>query len=206
MEHSNKIIGLITAILLLFSSVVLADNKLGIEPFSIKAGETRDLVICLDNDKAITAVLFDMILPQGLMIPVDADDEFQIAIAGRTTTKKHSLDANAIEGGYRFLLASMQNSVFSGTEGALITITLVANSDFAGGKITLRDIELVSPDETAVYPDTVSLVVSLEPSAVISTLRKTNHNEVYNLLGRKTSGNHHSQKGLNIIDGCKVIK
>lgn len=206
MKPNNRIIRLITAFLLLLPSAVLAENKLSIQPFSIKAGETKELTICLNNDKEMTAVLFDMILPQGLTIPVDADDEYQIAIAGRTTTNKHSLNANAVGGGYRFLLTSMRNAVFSGNEGALITVTLVASSDFAGGTITLQDIELVSPDETAVNPDPISVVVSSEPTTVKNIQHhKAGYKETYDLRGRKASGDAR-KRGLYIVDGCKVMR
>ena len=195
------IVGLIFCMLLI-PVVLSADNKLTIQPFSIKAGETKDLIVCLENDKDITLVQFDMVVPNGLTILVDADDEMQIAIAGRTTTNKHSLDANANEGCYRFLLASMKNSVLSGTEGAIMTITLVAASEFTGGTITLKDIVLVSPDESAVTPVPVSIEVSTTPAAITNT-PISNNPTVYDLLGRKVN---EERKGIYLMDGRKVVK
>ena len=190
-------------ILLGVPSVVIADNKLIIQPFSIKAGETKEMVIYLENDKDITLVQFDMMLPDGLTIPVDADDELLIAIAGRTTTNKHSLDASAIGGGYRFLLASMKNSVLTGTEGAIIAITLVAASYFNGGTITLKEIELVSPDETAVYPVPISIEVNTTPAAIKNTVFKNGPQTFYDLLGRKVND---IKKGIWVTEGHKAVK
>ena len=47
---------------------VMADNTLVIEPFDIKGGETKNLIIDLENDQAITLVQFDLQLPEGLSV------------------------------------------------------------------------------------------------------------------------------------------
>ena len=82
-------------------------------------------------------------------------------IAGRTTSRKHSLDIYAQpDGSIRFLLASNSNALLSGSDGAIIKVTLVAGDTFTEGSvISLENILLVSPDETTVKPADVAYEV-----------------------------------------------
>ena len=154
---------------------------LSIEEFSIKAGETKEMVIDLTNpEDEITLVQFDLRLPAGLSLKLTSG-EYDFDIAGRTTWRKHSLDANAqADGSIRFLLASSSNAVLSGTEGAIIKMTIVADNSFDGGDIRLENILMVTPDEkektqdTYVYsvgspqpqPETSSADLAIEPFAI----------------------------------------
>jgi hypothetical protein len=53
-------------------------------------------------------------------------------------------------------LASSSNIALSGTEGAIIKMTLVANSSFAGGDIKLKNLLLVTPEEKEITPFAVT--------------------------------------------------
>ena len=99
-------------------SIMAASTGLSIEEFDIKAGETKEMVIDLNNPSdEITLVQFDLRLPNGLS-----------------------------------LLASSSNTLISGTEGAIIKMTLVADGNFQSGTITLENILLVTPDEKEIKP------------------------------------------------------
>lgn len=147
------------ATILMPLSMMAANATLSIENFDIKAGETKEMVIDLNNPSdEITLVQFDLSLPNGLSVATDGGD-FAIDIAGRTTWKKHSLDANATDGIIRFLLSSTKNAVLEGTSGAIISITLTANSSFTSGVIRLKNILLVTPDEHEVKPADVEYTI-----------------------------------------------
>jgi len=164
MKNLRNLFRLLLCLLLLIPATVSAENKLALEPFTISAGQTQDLVIDLINDAEITAVEFILTLPEGLTIQPDPEDaEFlNVSLASnRTTTRKHSLDAEVNANGYKVLLASNQNKVITGNSGALIKIGIVAASTFKTGTITVQNIELVSPNETAMHPDPVSVEITL---------------------------------------------
>ena len=170
---------------------------LEIEPFEISAGEEKEMVIDLVNpDDEITLVQFDLDLPQGLTLKV-VDGDYDIDIAGRTTWKKHSLNANAqADGTIRFLLASSSNTALSGTDGAIITMTLVADDNYTGGGYALRNILLVTPDEKETKPGDITVGI-----------RSINANDrqdapVYSIAGQRIAA---PQKGINIIGGKKVV-
>ena len=170
---------------------------LSIEPFSIKAGEKKEMVIDLTNpEDEITLVQFDLRLPTGLSLKMDGD-EYAMEIAGRTTYRKHSLDANATDGIIRFLLSSTKNTALEGTSGAIIKMTLVADGSYAGGEIRLENILLVTPDEKEIKPNDIS---SLGISDVMVAGR--NKTAIYTLSGQRLAA---PRKGINIINGKKVV-
>lgn len=158
--------------MLLPLSVAAASASLSIESFDIRGGETKEMVIDLDNPSAeITLVQFDLRLPAGLTLK-QTDGEYVYDIAGRTTWRKHSLDANALaDGSIRFLLASSSNAVLSGSSGAIITMTLVADGSFAGGSIRLENILMVSPDEQEATQPTYTYTIGGTPPDPIGTSR-----------------------------------
>ena len=144
-------------ILIIAMLMVLSPNEamaktaasLTIENFSISAGETKEMIIDLNNpDDVITLIQFDLKLPSNLSVAMEGG-EFAIDIAGRTTWRQHSLAANALDGVTRFLLSSQTNAAISGTSGAVISIKLTATPNFNGGDIVLTNQTLVTPDETA---------------------------------------------------------
>lgn len=126
--------------------------KLSIEDFTIKAGETKTMLIdMLNPDDQVTLVQFDLRLPDGLSI---ATGEDAVDIAGRTTWKKHTLTSNATDGITRILLYSSTNAVIDGTSGAIISIKLVASSSFNGGDIKLENQLMTTPDLVESKPTT----------------------------------------------------
>lgn len=126
--------------------------KLSIQDFTIKAGETKTMLIDMQNpDDQVTLVQFDLRLPDGLSIATgnDATD-----IAGRTTWRKHTLTSNATNGITRFLLYSATNELIEGTSGAIISIKLTANSSFNGGDIKLENQLMTTPSLVESKPTT----------------------------------------------------
>lgn len=116
---------------------------LSIEPFSIKGGETQQMLIDVNNpDDDITSVEFYMQLPQGLSIAME-NGEAAVDIAGRTTWKNHTLTVNTSDG--HFMLYSSSNATLSGTSGAVISVKLQAASNFNGGDIRLTKQTLNTP-------------------------------------------------------------
>ena len=132
-----------------------SNATLSIEPFNIKVGKEKEIFIDLSNpDDEITMVQFDLSLPKGLSLKKQGGD-YVYDIAGRTSWKNHSLDANCIGDVIRFILISNKNSALSGNSGAIIKMTIVADAGFNGGDIVLDNIVLAKPDETQIKPDKV---------------------------------------------------
>ena len=168
----KKVYLFLTVLLLTSLHAAAVPASLSIEDFSISAGETKEMLIDLNNPSdQITLVQFDMSLPAGLSI-ANLDDD--VDIAGRTTYKKHSLDVNEVNGVVRFLLWSSSNSVLQGTSGAVISVKLQASSNFNGGNIVLKDILLVTPEQGETKPEDYVYTIA-PPSIAVSgiTLNQT---------------------------------
>ena len=179
-----------------------ASTGLSIESFDIKAGETKEMVIDLKNpDDEITLVQFDLRLPAGLSVK-QTGDEYVYDIAGRTTWRKHSLDANATNGIIRFLLASSSNTTLSGTEGAIITMTLKADNSFTGGAVKLENILLVTPEEKEIKQSDVSYTIGTTGIESIAADSIEKDAPIFSLSGQRLDK---PRKGINIIGGKKVV-
>ena len=150
---------LLLALSVFSMSEMSAETKLTVEPFSIKAGETKELIIGVENpDMEVTSVQFDLRLPKGLTLAAE-DDEYLVDFVDRTTLKKHSLELyyNSERSIYRFLMYSGKNNTITGTGGALITATIVADDSFTTGEISFETISIVAPNAETVCPDNFSI-------------------------------------------------
>ena len=175
---------------------------LTIEPFNVTSNGEAEMVIDLTNpDDDITLVQFDLRLPSGLTLK-QTGGEYDIDIAGRTTWRKHSLDANATNGIIRFLLASSSNATLEGASGAIIKITLKADNGYTGGTVKLENILLVTPAEKEIKPADVSYTIgSTGISGIITDGTKADA-PIYSLSGQRLTA---PKKGINIIGGKKVV-
>ena len=193
------------------TAVAQSQTKLTVDDFTIKAGETKTLTVNLENpDMTVTLVQFDLELSEGLSVAKDGDD--YLMDLARTTYKKHSLDYNPENG--RILLSSSSNKTLSGTSGAIITIDITAAPTFETGTITLKNIEIVSPDNTAenpVFSKPDNVVITIGTSGITSmTMNNEYQGNVYTLQGIKVAEDATSlenlEKGVYIINGRKVVK
>lgn len=174
------------------------NTKLSVEDFTISGGETKTLIVDLDNpDMEVTLVQFDLVLPEGLS---EKGGEEGIDI-DRTTYKKHSISYNPDNG--RILLASSKNSTLSGTSGAIVTIEITADASFSEGTIKLTNIEIVSPTETVVRPEEVSVVIT-SGSGIQSITADSKSGNIYDLQGRKVTDSQLS-RGIYIMNGRKYV-
>ena len=203
---------LIALAVLPLSAIAQSQTKLTVDDFTIKAGETKTLTVNLENpDMTVTLVQFDLELPEGLSIPKDEDDEYLIDMTSRAS-KKHTLDYNDKNG--RVLLSSSSNKTLSGQSGAIITIELTAAATFETGTITLKNIEIVSPDNTAenpVFSKPDNVVINIDTSDIMGvTLSNEYQGNIYTLQGVKVGENASSfdnlEKGIYIMNGKKVVK
>jgi hypothetical protein len=130
-------------------------NNIQIIPFSIEPGEEKTINVEMNNpDKPCTAILFNLVMPDGISIEKDADNLPLIDFGSRTTLKKHTLDTNEVGGATRVLIASSKLNLISGTSGTLVTVTIKASDDLKPGvyTIALKDMEMTSTDSKVFKP------------------------------------------------------
>lgn len=142
-------------ILSLLMAVVVnaAEYRMWIDNLEIKAGETKNVDLNMDNAQAVTGFQTDIFLPEGLSIMVDEDDYYYIDLTSRAT-RGHTIDGSTMpDGAVRVISYTTDLTPFKLNTGAVATITLVAAPDFAGAHtIEVRNTELAAPDGKQFYP------------------------------------------------------
>ncbi len=121
-------------------------NYLHMASTQMRPGGSTVLSISMTNDDAITAVQFELSLPEGV----------SVASASLTDRKNgHSINFSKLaNGNYRFVVFSGSFTTFRGNKGAIINVTLNATSGMSLGDYTVRlmNIELSTLGAEAIYP------------------------------------------------------
>ena len=122
------------------------NNMLSISDAKGFVGSRVVLPVCMNNTADISAVQFDLYLPEGITLAQDEGGFDLVEIAGRTTAKKHSTIETSLQsnGSIRILCASNKNYTFEGNEGAILNLTLNIGSEVTDGDyfITIKDVTL----------------------------------------------------------------
>ena len=127
-----KIKSFLVAIMSLCSLVnATAENKFFIEDFSIEAGETKEIEICLTNDVAFTGFQADIFLPEGLTF-LEEDGEYIFDLSDRKHRSHTISAAKQADGSIRLLSYSTTSKEYSGNEGVLVYCEIIASEDFSG--------------------------------------------------------------------------
>ena len=122
-------------------------DMFSMDPFYIKAGETKTLALRLNNAESYTAFQLDLVLPAGLTIAKDAEGNDLVEMAGDRTTESHVISSNEIETGkVRILGYSMSNNLYKGNAGDFLYITLQADEAIESTKteVKIENIHMVT--------------------------------------------------------------
>ena len=180
-------------VLLTFVGRTYADN-LAVDQVTIRKGGTMKVGIVLNNPTIqYVAFQFDLMLP--------ADVDVMQAVLNSVRKQKHQLLCNKVgEGHYCVVALSTSNNEFSGTSGELLNIVL---DGYDTDGIVVDNIHFVTPQGTDVPFEAIGVSKDRTTTAVnsIHNVESNKHN-VYNLNGQCITA---PQKGLNIIDGKKVV-
>lgn len=190
------------------------DNVLYITPFSVEPGATElELQVCMKNTAAIRGFQFELVLPEGVT-PVEEDGIISCWFEDRAPTYRkgknyvnfHSLYASFREdGSIRFLSGSEEDKTFDGNDGVLFILEVKIAENMAQGEypIVLKNIKLSESDISTFYltEEVKTTMTYGTPTAIksISTSKQTKG--IYNVAGQQVE----MQKGINIVDGKKVI-
>ena len=202
---------------------IKAQATLTMDDFYIMPGETRTVSINMNNTVPIRALQVLVDLPDNVKLVArpmvnakrrgTVTDEF-----GTKTDAVKSLSYKVRENGDCMIVVNASDAVpFTGTEGAVITLTLQADEKSAdrSEEICLKDMELVYADGiTYVRPDDRICKVDVCSDVTdITTLMRELEGEVdvYSLSGMKVKGNVSVAElrkalphGVYIIEGIKV--
>ena len=133
--------------------------QLSVDPFSLKAGETREIALNLSNSKAKTALQFDILLPMGVTLD-------NVSLTGRNDA--HVVSEATVEGGkHRILLYSNDNSAIRGNNGAVLNITLSAADSFTGtGELGFDNIVIADRDMNRIAASPFNVIIGNAITAI----------------------------------------
>ncbi|MBQ8153917.1 MAG: hypothetical protein IJ069_09615 [Prevotella sp.] len=218
---------------LLFIGVLLAmacgmqaqttTDYLKVADFELKAGEEKKVEFELVNpEHKYVAFQFDIFLPEGVSAKVNKSGKVVCSL-NKSRMEEYDPDEesapNTILGGelteneetfYRILAYSDANIEFLGTEGTLLTVTLVASETLPAGPLTVnvKNVTLTSGDGTGYSAPDASFTIN-KSSDGINEISAEKPATVYDLKGNQVRKNATSVEGLSkgvyIINNKKVI-
>ena len=127
---------MITALMALNASAI---NRFYLPDFTICPCETMQVAMLLDNDSSFTAFQTDLILPHGLSVVQD-DGEYLFDLTGRNPSDQTIISKLRDDGALRMVSFCLSVRPYTGKNGALVVINLVADETFtAPATISLKN-------------------------------------------------------------------
>lgn len=114
-----------------------AQNTLSMDDVKLAPGKSTQVSVNLNNAKEYTAFQFDITLPEGITV--------EDATLTDRATASHKLEKGTVNGKYRVLAYSYNaetnegNKPLTGTEGAIVNLTLKAGESIAEGATIVID-------------------------------------------------------------------
>lgn len=200
-----------------FSTTVKVNNvsgggtetaQLSLASATLSAGTDATLSFNLDNTLPVTALQFDVTLPEGLSVNTmrneDNEEVLAITLAGRQKSS-HSLSCNKREDGrYTIVILSMKNQAFSGEEGAIVNMSVSVSSTMPTGSYSVAVSRVVisplvngEPGISIMQPDFTSSVTVNNMSG------DTDSAQLSLMAGSLKAGEEHTIS-LDLVNGIEV--
>lgn len=185
----------LSAVVMMMAMTTQAQVSFYIEDFNFDEGEyEKEVAICMKNEPSnITGVQMDIYMPEGLSILSD-EIGYYIDLGSRTTSRKHNIEsAIQSDGAVRVISASSKFYPFTGNDGDIIIMTVVADKNFRSGIIKLKNCVATGADSEGnnivqYKPADYSVTVMDYLTGVEETLADVDANaEYYNLQGVKVA-------------------
>lgn len=174
---------LLFGLVLLCSTSAWADNTFGIDDFTITANEEKVIEVKMYNDVTISGFQFDLELPEGVSIKMNAQSKYMIAATNRlkvyddfegTYTPTHTIVSNLQPtGAYRVMVYSGSNANIQGASGvSVLRIQLVSSDQVATGISTPKftKMEMTQADGTKIKPSDITYNCTVGISTTVTTL------------------------------------
>ncbi len=173
--------------------VTTYDNIIYFEEVIASFGSTYTLPLMLNNKADITAIQFDLSLPEGIDVQKKSDNTtYDIRFneqADRTDANSHNISSALQEDGtIRVICYSTGSYSFSGNDGAVLDIPIVISEDIALGehRICINNIVLTDKNETKYTVDNYSSLINI----ISATLGDPNADGVVDVADIVALANH----------------
>ena len=170
-------------------------QTLSVASVEATAGEQKTLTVKLSDAASATALQFNMSLPANVTI-----NESGCALGN--AANNHTLRVSRMDNGnYLFVIFSMDFTKLS--NGTLLTIPIIFANDAISGNGHLFTVRSSASDAVSHQHQNATFAVNVNTSD-IKNIRTSGvkNGIIYNVRGQKLAS---PQKGINIIDGQKVL-
>lgn len=143
----------------------LQTNKLSIDNGECYTDDTVNLPVVLKNQNEITAIQFDLVIPEGFIIPNNSTED-NISLAPRAVETAHKCELNLLnENMLRVVAYSPEMSAFVGNDGSVLNITLSTTDKIGSHNIELKNIVLCTTDSRTIYSSSLisNIIVKQKP-------------------------------------------
>ncbi len=154
---------------------------------SLKASRGAEfrLPIEMNNVNEISAVQFDLYLPEGMLLSKDELGDYQIELGDRTTSRSHSVSSRVMsDGALRVVISSTQNATFTGNNGTLLSLVLFPQTIMEAGDydVELKNIVLTDPQATRYAAADMKSVITVS-AYTLGDVNNDTHIDVADLTG-----------------------
>ena len=134
---------------------ILQNNRLSIVNAEAYIGRTVTLPVDMNNTENITAFQFEVALPDGITL-----SKCELTERKGDHTVSFSKLAN---GNYQVTALSLSSEAFSGTEGALVNLTLNVDEGMEAGEydVSIKNIELTTTGAVGINPADVTATLTV---------------------------------------------
>lgn len=186
------------------TDVTKIDNTIyGIDA-KIGADGTAVMSVCMKNNIEVPGFQFDIVVPEGFVVPTDEDGYYLIELStARTSSKKTNVfeSAKQADGSIRVLASSTKLATFSGNDGEVCTIVFQTDGDVKPGNYTVTLKNIVISDTTgqiSLSPDPTSASILVDENVGVELMEAGTpvDAEIFGADGIRRS---ELQQGVNII-------
>lgn len=174
-------------------------QSISAQSFVMNTGEQSELVISLTDGSAMTALQFNLHLPEGVELTTGGGNYG--AVLG-TAAASHTLNVQPLENGdLLFVLYSLDQAVFA--DGELLRLPLKAGNNALTDNGRLYTVRTATVDAVSHTCADASFTVTVNDGTNISSpLLHEEKTSIYDLQGRRTE---HFERGFYIMNGKKVL-
>lgn len=145
-EHDVTVTGTFTKV-----ETVDTENVLTMDNLDGYVGGTVVLPILMNNKAQITGLQFDLYLPAGVSVALNARGKNDITVTGRME-ESYSISSNTMsDGSIRVTGLSLDSTPFTGNSGAIINVVLKVDASVADGNYQLLLKNITLSDVTGTY-------------------------------------------------------
>lgn len=141
-------------------------NYLEIVNTEVLKGRQITLPVNMNNTEDITALQFDLTLPAGVSIAKNTQGKYIVEKTGRCADHTLNVSKPGDANVYKVLLYITPVENITGSEGAVLNVTLETSESMAEGdyEVTISNINLTTPDETKITPADVTCKLTVTNS------------------------------------------